>query len=47
VGTVVIGLAIRDEVTTQQVRLPGTRDQVRQFAVITALNALRLTLMTS
>ena len=47
VGTVFIGLAIRDEVTTQQVRLPGTRDQVRQFAVITALNALRLRLMTS
>ncbi len=47
VGTVFIGLAIRDNVTTQQVRLPGTRDQVRQFAVITALNALRLTLMTS
>ena len=45
VGTVFIGLAIGDEVTTQQVRLPGTRDQVRQFAVITALNALRLTLM--
>jgi nicotinamide-nucleotide amidase len=47
VGTVFIGLAIRDDVTTQQVRLPGTRDQVRQFAVITALNALRLTLMSS
>ncbi|MEP6660010.1 MAG: competence/damage-inducible protein A [Acidimicrobiales bacterium] len=47
VGTVFIGLAIRDKVTMQQVRLPGTRDQVRQFAVITALNALRLTLMTS
>jgi nicotinamide mononucleotide (NMN) deamidase PncC len=45
VGTVFIGLAIGDEVTTQQVRLPGTRDQVRQFAVITALNALRLTMM--
>jgi nicotinamide-nucleotide amidase len=45
VGTVFIGLAIGDEVTTQQVRLPGTRDQVRQFAVITALNTLRLTLM--
>ena len=45
VGTVFIGLAIGDEVTTQQVRLPGTRDQVRQFAVITSLNALRLTLM--
>ncbi len=47
VGTVFIGLAIREQVTMQQVRLPGTREQVRQFAVITALNALRLRLMTS
>jgi nicotinamide-nucleotide amidase len=45
VGTLFIGLAIGDEVTMQHVRLPGTREQVRQFAVITALNALRLTLM--
>jgi nicotinamide-nucleotide amidase len=41
VGTVHIGIAVGDVAEPVSVRLPGTRDQVRQYAVISALDALR------
>jgi len=41
VGTLFVGLAIGDEVTTSMSRLPGQREQMRQFAVINALDVLR------
>lgn len=44
VGTVFLGLAIGAEVTAAHVQLPGDREQVRRYAVISALNNLRLTL---
>ncbi|MEQ8496762.1 MAG: CinA family nicotinamide mononucleotide deamidase-related protein [Gammaproteobacteria bacterium] len=37
-----LGLAIGERVDVERVRLPGDRERVRQFAVISALNALRL-----
>lgn len=40
-GTVFLGLAWEQEMTSLQVRLPGDRSQVRQFSVITALDWLR------
>jgi nicotinamide-nucleotide amidase len=45
VGTVHIGIALGDVAEPGSVRLPGTRDQVRQYAVISALDALRRRLM--
>jgi nicotinamide-nucleotide amidase len=45
VGTVHIGIAIGDVAEPVTVRLPGTRDQVRQYAVISALDALRRRLL--
>jgi nicotinamide-nucleotide amidase len=47
VGTLFVGMAIGDAVTSVAARLPGTRDQMRQFSVITALNALRVRLLES
>jgi nicotinamide-nucleotide amidase len=44
VGTVFLGMAIRGEGFAQRVRLPGDRERVRQFAVISLLNMLRLRL---
>jgi nicotinamide-nucleotide amidase len=42
VGTVCIGVAISgSETITRQIRLPGNREQIRQFAVINALDLLR------
>ena len=41
VGTLFVGLAIGDDVTTSMSRLPGQREQMRQFAVINALDVLR------
>jgi nicotinamide-nucleotide amidase len=42
VGTVYFGVAMGGATTiTRQVRLPGHREQVRQFAVISALDVLR------
>jgi nicotinamide-nucleotide amidase len=41
VGTVCIGLAIGDRISTTTVHLPGQREQVRQMSVITALDYLR------
>ncbi len=43
-GTTYLGLAIGDVVTVEAVRLPGDGERVRQFSVISALNALRLRL---
>ena len=41
VGTVCIGLAIGERISTTTARLPGGREQVRQLSVITALDYLR------
>ena len=40
-GTVFIGLAVGDEVSSQMVQLPGDRERVRQFATISAVDLLR------
>jgi len=47
VGTVFIGLALGDLVMSERVHLPGDRNRVRQYAVISALNVLRRTLLAS
>jgi len=44
-GTVFVGLAIGDEVDSTMLRLPGDRDRVRQFSVISALDWLRKRLL--
>lgn len=44
-GTVYMGLAINGEAHTQTIKLPGNREQIRQFAVISLLNWLRLRLL--
>ena len=41
VGTLHVGLATGDGVGTTSLRLPGTRDQMRQFCVISSLDVLR------
>ena len=41
VGTLHVGLASADGVATTSLRLPGTRDQMRQFCVISSLDLLR------
>jgi nicotinamide-nucleotide amidase len=43
-GTVFLGVAIKGEVEVRQVKLPGDRERVRQFSVISVLNMLRLML---
>ncbi len=45
VGTLCVGIAIGEQVTTRTVRLPGQRDQMRQMSVITALDLLRRALL--
>jgi hypothetical protein len=40
-----MGLALRGEAQAQAIRLPGNREQIRQFAVISLLNWLRLRLL--
>ncbi len=45
VGTLCVGLAIGEVVTTRTFRLPGQRDQMRQMSVITALDWLRRVLV--
>ena len=41
-GTVFLGLAHRDQVEALRVRLPGDRRRVREYAVLSVLNLLRL-----
>ena len=45
VGTLHVGLAIGDEVTTATLRMPGQREQMRQMSVISALDLLRRRLL--
>ena len=45
VGTLHVGLAINGNVTTASFRLPGQRDQMRQFSVINSLDVLRRALL--
>jgi nicotinamide-nucleotide amidase len=45
VGTVFMAVALDDEVTVAQVRFPGDRDRVRQFAAISLLDLLRRRLL--
>jgi nicotinamide-nucleotide amidase len=47
VGTLFIGLALGDRVMSEHARLPGDRNRVRQYSVISALNFLRRTLLAS
>jgi competence/damage-inducible protein CinA-like protein len=47
VGTLCIGVAVGDVMRTTTARLPGQREQMRQMSVITALNFLRRTFITS
>ena len=44
VGTVWLGVALPERVESQLLRLPGDREQIRQYAVISLLNLLRLRL---
>ncbi len=45
VGTLFVGLCINGASEAAHLRLPGDRDQMRQFATISALNLLRLRLL--
>jgi len=45
VGTVFLGLAMHGVSEAQQVQLPGDRQRIRQYAVISAVNMLRRRLM--
>jgi len=45
VGTVFLGLAMNDVSEAEKVRLPGDRERIRQYAVISAVNMLRKQLM--
>jgi nicotinamide-nucleotide amidase len=47
VGTLCVGLSIGDELHAHTFRLPGTRDQMRQMSVITALDLLRRHLLAA
>lgn len=40
-GTVFIGLAIADDVRAERLHLPGDRERIREFSVISGLNLLR------
>jgi nicotinamide-nucleotide amidase len=44
-GTLYVGLATGDGVTSASLRLPGSRDQMRQYSVISSLDFLRRTLL--
>jgi nicotinamide-nucleotide amidase len=45
VGTLHVGLVINGNVTTASFRLPGQREQMRQFSVINSLDVLRRALL--
>ena len=45
-GTVFVGLALGDQVQSLQLKLPGDRQRVREFATISALDLLRKQLLT-
>ena len=45
VGTVIMGVTLDGDTQTVRVRLPGQRDQVRQFATISLLDFLRRRLL--
>lgn len=47
VGTVFLGVALGDRVFSQRIRLPGDREQIRQFSVISLLDLLRKRLLSS
>jgi nicotinamide-nucleotide amidase len=47
VGTLHVGLAISGTVSTATFRLPGQREQMRQFSVINSLDVLRRALLTT
>jgi nicotinamide mononucleotide (NMN) deamidase PncC len=40
-GTVWLGMAVGDDVSAVQLHLPGDRDRVRQYSVISLLDRLR------
>ncbi|MGD9602263.1 MAG: CinA family protein [Gammaproteobacteria bacterium] len=40
-GTVFIGIATADGAFAERIQLPGDRDRIREFSVISALNLLR------
>src|SRR4051794_1613890 len=46
VGTVYVGLALDDDVESVELRLPGDRRRIREFAAISALDLLRRRLLT-
>ena len=45
VGTVFLGLALGERIESTVVRLPGDRNRIRQYGVISLLNFLRLSLL--
>jgi nicotinamide-nucleotide amidase len=45
VGTVFLGMALGDQASSERVHLPGDRNRVRQYTVISALNLLRRRLL--
>jgi nicotinamide-nucleotide amidase len=47
VGTLFVGLAIGEDVTTASLRMPGQREQMRQMSVINSLDFLRRRLLAS
>ena len=47
VGLVYVGVALGEKVEAREVRLPGDRQRVRQYGVISVLNLLRLRLIGS
>ena len=47
VGTVFLGLALGDQAEATVVRLPGDRNRIRQYGVISLLNHLRLRLLAA